>query len=56
MEKLNTSWAGIAAKMQNEPPQNESGSNNNKAKSNSNSSKSKKSDENIEDADFEVVD
>ena len=56
MEKLNTSWAGIAAKMQNEPPQNESGSNNSKAKSNSNSSKSKKSEENIEDADFEVVD
>ncbi|MFL3008384.1 MAG: molecular chaperone DnaK [Candidatus Neomarinimicrobiota bacterium] len=56
MEKLNTSWAGIAAKMQNEPPQNESGTNSNKAKSNSNSSKSKKSEENIEDADFEVVD
>ncbi|MFL2998132.1 MAG: molecular chaperone DnaK [Candidatus Neomarinimicrobiota bacterium] len=56
MEKLNTSWAGIAAKMQNEPPQNESSTNSNKAKSNSNSSKSKKSEENIEDADFEVVD
>jgi len=42
MEKLNTSWAGIAAKMQNEPPQNESSTNSNKAKSNSNSSKSKK--------------
>ena len=56
MEKLNTSWAGIASKMQNEPPKNESGTKNSKAKSNSSSSKSKKSEENIEDADFEVVD
>jgi len=55
MEKLNSCWASIAAKMQNEPAQNESAPQNNN-KTNSNSSKSNKGKDNIEDADFEVVD
>ena len=54
MEKLNSSWATIASKMQSNANQNNNTKNNEKEKSNS--SKSKKNEGDIEDADFEVVD
>ena len=53
MEKLNASWAAIASKMQ-------SSGNNNQGKKqegeSKNSSEKKSKNDNIEDADFEVVD
>jgi molecular chaperone DnaK len=55
MEKLNSNWAGIAAKMQSEPQANE-GNSKDDSKTKARSPKSKKSEGDIEDADFEVVD
>ena len=55
MDKLNSNWAGIAAKMQSEPQANESNSKGD-SKTKASPPKSKKSEGDIEDADFEVVD
>ena len=52
MEKLNASWAAIASKMQN--PAGSNSDKNQKGESKTSSEKKSKN-ENIEDADFEVV-